>query len=448
MRISMDVKDLPDKWYNVVPDLGFDPPTLMSPSGYPLGVHDLRPMSSASIIDQELEKKAQEIPIPKEVREIYSEWRPTPLYRAVRFEKTLQTPAHIFYKNEGANSSGSHEANTAIAQAFYAAREGMQRIITATGNGEWGIALAIACNYFDIKCKVYMVRSSYEERTYGRFIMEMLGAEVVPSPGKNTRTGSKVLSENPESPGSMGIALSEAFEEAYAHDDCKFGWGSVVNHVLLHQTIIGLEAQNQMRKSGVQPDVIVAAVSGGGALGGLVFPFYRNRRRQIRFIAVETASAPSLSKGRYAYDYGDSHGLAPLLKMYTLGHSFVPPGIRAGGMRYHGVSPLVSSLYKEKQLETKTYTQGQALEAGVAFARAEGIVPSPETSYAVKAVVDEALGCRERKERKNILFMVDANSNLDLGTMKDFLEGMLEDQPFPEEQVRAALERLPHVVPG
>jgi len=321
----------------------------------------------------------------------------------------------------------------------------VKRIVTATGNGEWGVSLAIACNYFDIQCKVYMVRSSYEEKVYGRFAIEILGAEVIPSPSEKTLTGKKILAQNPQSPGSLSIALSEAFEEAAAHDDTKFSWGTVMNHVLLHQTIIGLEARIQMRQAGANPDIIICAVGGGSAFGGLVFPFYQDRKRVTRIIAVETAACPSLSKGRYAYDHGDAEGLTPLLKMYTLGHSFVPPGIRAGGMRYHGISPLVSALYREKQIDAKTYTQRQAFEAAITFARAEGLVPSPETSYTVAAVVDEALTCKQKNERKNILFLLDANSNLDLAPFKDFVEGAVEDQPFQEENVKVALEKLPEV---
>jgi len=292
-----------------------------------------------------------------------------------------------------------------------------------------------------------MVRSSYEQKVYGRYVMEILGAEVVPSPSEKTFTGKKILAENPSSPGSLSIALSEAFYEASGRDDAKFSWGTVMNHVLLHQTVIGLEARIQMRQAGANPDVIICAVGGGSALGGLAFPFYQERGRGTRIMAVETAACPNLSKGRYAYDYGDTEGLSPMLKMYTLGRSFVPPDIRTGGMRYHGISPLVSALYREKQIEAKTYMQQQAFEAAIAFARTEGLIPSPETSYAVAAVIDEALACKQRKERKNILFLLDGNSNLDLAAFKDFVDGALEDQPFPEEHVQAALERLPEVPP-
>jgi tryptophan synthase beta chain len=386
MKITLDAKDVPGKWYNIIPDLDFDVPPMMTTSGYPLSYHDLEPLAPSTIIDQELEKEKRDISIPKEIQDFYSEWRPTPLYRAERLEKSLDTPARIFYKYEGYSPSGSHEMNTAVVQAYYAAREeSIKRIVTATGDGDWGASLAIACNYFGIQCQIYMVRSSYEEKPYGRYVMEILGAEVIPSPSEKTRTGQKILAQNPDSPGSLSIALSEAFEEATTRDDIKFSWGTVMNHVILHQTVIGLETQSQMRRAGVKPDLIICAVGGGSGLGGLAFPFYQERGRGMKIVAVETAAAPSLSKGRYAYDYGDTEGLFPLLKMYTLGHSFVPPGIRAGGMRYHGISPLVSALYREKQIEAKSYAQGKAFEAAITFARTEGLIPSPEASYALPA---------------------------------------------------------------
>jgi len=443
MRISLEAKELPDKWYNIVPDLDFVPPTMMSPSGYTLVHHDLETLAPHAIIDQELEQERRDIPIPSKVREFYSQWRPTPLYRAERLEKILETPARIFYKYE----AGGHELNTAIPQVYYAAQENVQRIVSATANGEWGVSLTTACNYFNIQSKVYMVRSSYEEKAYGRYVMEILGAEVVSSPSEKTRVGKKVLSQNPQSSGSLNIALSEALEETSTDDNTKFSWGTVLNHVLLHQTIIGLEAKLQMHRAGARPDIIISAVGGGSAFGGLIFPFYPQRGEGIRMIAAETIASPSLSKGRYTYDYADASGLSPLLKMYTLGHGFIPPGIQAGSMRYHGISPLVSALYREKQIEAKSYTQRQAFEAAVRFARTEGIIPSIESSYTIRAVLDEALACKERNERKNILFVLDANSNFDVATFKDFLVGVLEDQPFPEESVQMALAQLPEESP-
>ena len=446
MRVSAERKEIPDKWYNVIPDLRFPMAPMMGPSGYPAGEHDLGPLMASSTADQELEREKREMAIPEEVRDLYSNWRPTPLYRAERFEESLKTPARIFYKYEGGNPSGSHEMNTAIAQAYYASQDkGVKRMVTATGNGEWGQSLAIACNYFGLKCKVYMVRSSYEQRANGRYAMEILGAEVVPSPSDNTRTGKEVLAQKPDSPGSLSTALSEAFEEAVTHDDIKLSWGTVMNHVVLHQTIIGLEAKSQMRRADAEPDIIISAVGGGSGFGGLVLPFYRNLRQGMRMLAVETASAPSLCKGRYAYDHADAEGLSPMLKMYTLGRSFVPSGVCAGGMGYHGISPIISALYREKEIEAKAYTQRQAFEAAIAFARTEGVIPSPESSYAERAVMDEALACKDSKERKDILFLLDANSNLDLAAFRDFVEGAIGDEPFPEGEVQMALEQLPDV---
>jgi len=445
MRILLEAKELPNKWYSIVPDLPFALSPLMSPSGYPLGEHDLSSLAPHSIIKQELGREESEVQIPEEVRQLYSEWRPTPLFRAERLEKQLGTPAKIFYKYEGGSFSGGHEINTAIAQAYYASREGVKCVTTATGNGEWGASLAIACNYFNIKCRVYMVRSSYDEKVYGRCLMEILGAEVIPSPNESTGIGKKVLSETPDSPGSLSIALSEAFGDASKNDDTKFCWGTIMNHVLLHQSIIGLEAKMQMRRADSNPDIIIGAVGGGSGFGGLSFPFYRDRKQGARMIAVETAAAPSLSKGRYSYDYADAGEFPVLLQMYTLGHGFVPPGIRAGGMRYHGMSPLISALYREKQIESRTCTQRQAFQAAVSFARTEGFIPSPESSYALKVVIDEALACKEQKERKNILFVMSGNTNTDIVTFKDFIEGAVEDQPFLEERVQDALQKLPSV---
>ena len=442
MVIPLDSKDLPDKWYNIIPDLELDIPPLMANSGYPLSPHDLEPLAAAEIIKQEFEERKREIPIPHPVHELYTRWRPTPLLRAGRLERRLGTPARIFYKYEGSSLFGNHETNTAAAQVYYASEEGAKRIVTATGNAQWGASLAGICNYFNIKCTVYMVHSSFEEKVYGRYIIETLGAEIVPSPSERTRAGKKSLSQDPQFPGSLGIALSEAFEDAYTHKDAKFCWGTVMKHALLHQTVIGLEAQRQMRRANALPDILIAAVSGGSAFGGLVFPFYRNRSRKSRMVAIEAAAAPSLSKGQYRYDYGDAGGLSFMLKMYTLGHNLIPPDIRAGGMRYHGVSPLISALYREKQIEVKTYTQRQALQAAIAFARTEGVIPSLECSYAVKAVIDEALACKRKKEPKNILFVLDAN-NIELAAYKDFLRGEVEDQPLSEEQIQAALEDLP-----
>ena len=445
MRIAPERKDFPDNWYNIVPDLNFPAPGMRSPSGYRLGPHDLEPFVPEAVIEQELERDKKEIEIPRDLREYYADWRPTALYRAERLENVLNTPARIFFKLEGVTSY-TYEANTAVAQAYYAREQGVKRLVTATGNGEWGVSLAMATNVFNLESTVYMVRSSYTEKPHGRYVMEVLDTEVVASPSDRTKTGRQELEKNPESPGSLGLALSAAFEDASSDEDTKFAWGTVMNHVLLHQTVIGLEAKRQMRRAGGRPDILISAVGGGSAFGGLVFPFYKDLRGKARFIAVEAAAYPSLTRGKYGYDYGDSQGLAPMIKMYTLGRGYLPPRIRAGGMRYHGMSPLISSLYREKQIEARAYTQREALEAAVTFARAEGVIPSPESAYAVKAVIDEAIICRENRDRKNILCILSANSNLDVETFHEFVDGSAEEEEgFSEEASRQALEEMPEV---
>jgi tryptophan synthase beta chain len=445
MRIAPESKDLPGAWHNVVPELNFPAPQMRSPSGYRLGSHDLDPFVPQSLIEQELETEKVEIKIPKDLQEYYRDWRPTALYRAERLERELETPAKIFFKLEGVTSY-TYEANTAIAQAYYAAQQGVKRLVTATGNGEWGVSLAMATNVFNLDSSVYMVRSSYDDKPHGRYVMEVLDTRVVPSPSDQTKTGLRELQENPNSPGSLGLALSAAFEDASHNEDTKFAWGTVMNHVLLHQTVIGLEAKRQVRRAGGHPDILISAVGGGSAFGGLVFPFYKDLRGKARFIAVEAAEYPSLTKGRYGYDYGDTAGLAPMIKMYTLGRGYLPPKIRAGGMRYHGMSPLISALYREKQIEARAYTQSEALQAAVTFARAEGVIPSPESAYAVKAVIDEAIVCRENRDRKNILCVLSANSNLDVDAFHEFVDGSLaEDELFDEALSAEALAAMPQV---
>ena len=445
MRIAPERKDFPDAWYNIVPDLNFPAPGMRSPSGYRLGPHDLEPFVPEAVIEQELERDKKEIEIPRDLREYYADWRPTALYRAERLENVLNTPARIFFKLEGVTSY-TYEANTAVAQAYYAREQGVKRLVTATGNGEWGVSLAMATNVFDLESTVYMVRSSYAEKPHGRYVMEVLDTEVVATPSDRTKTGRQELEKNPDSPGSLGLALSAAFEDASSDEDTKFAWGTVMNHVLLHQTVIGLEAKRQMRRAGGRPDILISAVGGGSAFGGLVFPFYKDLRGKARFIAVEAAAYPSLTRGKYGYDYGDSQGLAPMIKMYTLGRGYLPPRISAGGMRYHGMSPLISSLYREKQIEARAYTQREALEAAVTFARAEGVIPSPESAYAVKAVIDEAIICRENRDRKNILCILSANSNLDVEAFHQFVDGSAEEEEgFSEEASRRALADMPEV---
>ncbi len=445
MRIAPERKDFPDAWYNVVPDLTFPAPNMRSPSGYRLGPHDLEPFVPDELIKQELEQKERQIKIPKPLQEYYSDWRPTALHRAERLEKELGTPAKIFFKLEGVTSY-TYEANTAVAQAYYAREQGVKRLVTGTGNGEWGVSLAMATNVFNLDSSVYMVRSSYEEKPHGRYVMEVLDTEVIPSPSDKTATGRQQLEQDPNSPGSLGLALSAAFEDASHDVDTKFAWGTVMNHVLLHQTVIGLEAKRQMRRAGGRPDILISAVGGGSAFGGLIFPFYKDLLGKARFIAVEAAEYPSLTKGKYGYDFGDSQGLAPMIKMYTLGRGYMPPKMRAGGMRYHGMSPLISALYREKQIEARAYTQHEALGAAVTFARAEGVIPAPESAYAVKAVIDEAIACRENRERKNILCVISANSNLDIEAFHEFVDGSdTSVGEYSESASQAALSDLPSV---
>ena len=443
MRLPLNEKDLPDHWYNIIPDLDFVIPPLISSSGYPISYNDLEPLATHAIIDQEFEREKREIPIPKEMKKLYSDWRPTPLYRAERLEKELDTPARIFYKYESGGMSISHEANTAFTQAYYASREDVDHLITATANGEWGVSLAIACNHFGINCRVYMVRSCYDDKIYGRYLTEMLGAEVIPSPSERTKAGRKALADDPKSTGNLSIALAEALEDTYGDDAAKFCWGTVMNHVLLHQSLVGIEAINQMERSGFYPDIVIASVGGGSGFGGLVFPIYRERKDDTRFIAVESAASPTLTKGTYAYDHAEYSGLSIMLKMYTLGHGFVQSGIRAGAMRYHGISPLISALYRNKQIEAKAYSQNQVFGAAITFAKAEGFIPSLECSYAARAVIDEAISCKTKKEKKNILFLLDANSHFDINTYNDFVEGNIRDYSVSDEDIKAALEELP-----
>ena len=442
MRLPLNEKDLPDYWYNIIPDLDFAIPQLMSPSGYPLSENDLEPIATHEIIEQEMEVDINEISIPKEVKKLYSNWRPTPIYRAENLEKELGTPARIYYKYEGGGISIGHEANTAFTQAYYAIREGVNHLITASANGEWGVSLAMACNQVGIKCRVYMVKSSYDNKVYGRYLMEMLGAEVIPSPSERTKAGKKALADDPESAGNLSIGLGEAFEDTYKDEASKFCWGTVMNHVILHQTVVGIEAANQARSSGAYPDIIIASAGGGSGFGGLVFPIYRERKKDTRFIAVESAASPTLTKGTYAYDRAGSSGLSVMLKMYTLGNGLMQSDIRAGGMRYHGVSPLVSAMYRNKQIEARAYSQTQAFDAAIMFAKAEGFIPSLECSYAVRAVIDEALSCKTNKLKRNILFLLDANSNFDIDTYRDFIEGNVQGYFVSDSEIKMALEKL------
>jgi tryptophan synthase beta chain len=400
-----------------------------------------------ALIGQEVSAE-REIEIPEPVRDAYRLYRPSPLYRAHRLERALDTPAHIYYKYEGVSPAGSHKPNTAIPQAFYNKEQGVQRIATETGAGQWGSAMAFAGAVFGLEVKVYMVRASYDQKPYRRILMETYGAEVVASPSMTTNYGRSVLSDDPDSPGSLGIAISEAVEDAATRDDTKYALGSVLNHVLLHQTVIGQEAIEQMGMAGESPDIVIGCTGGGSNFAGLTFPFLgRNFREGAnhRIIAVEPEAAPSLTRGIYAYDYGDTAKMAPVAKMHTLGHDFIPEPIHAGGLRYHGMSPLVSLLKEHGSIEARSVHQRASFEAGVAFARAEGILPAPEPTHAIRVAMDEALAAREAGEARVILFNLCGHGHFDLSAYERYLDGSLEDYEYPAEKVEAALAALPTV---
>ena len=439
-------KALPESWYNLVPDLPFElEPPLNPATREPVGPEAFAPIFPQEIIRQEVTKDPY-VPIPEEVREIYSLWRPTPLFRARRLERFLDTPAHIYYKYEGGSPAGSHKPNTAVPQAFYNKQEGVRRLTTETGAGQWGSSLAFACRQMDLECTVYMVRVSYGQKPYRRIMMETYGAAVHPSPTHLTQAGRNILEDDPDSPGSLGIAISEAVEDAATHVDAKYSLGSVLNHVLLHQTVIGQEALEQMELTGEYPDVVVGCVGGGSNFGGIAFPFIRENLRggrDTKILAVEPASCPTLTKGRYVYDFGDTAGTTPMMKMYTLGHTFVPSGIHAGGLRYHGDSPIVSALVHEGLVEARAYAQNPTFEAGVLFARTEGIIPAPEVTHAIKATVDLALEAKEAGEERVILFNLCGHGHFDLSAYEQYLAGELVDLEYSEEDIDRAVARIP-----
>ncbi len=447
-KFVLDEDRIPRSWYNIAADLPVGPSPYLHPATLaPIGPDDLAPLFPMALIGQEVSAE-REIEIPEPVRDAYRLYRPSPLYRAHRLEKVLDTPAHIYYKYEGGSPAGSHKPNTALAQAFYNKEQGVERIATETGAGQWGSAMAFAGSYFGLDVKVYMVRASYDQKPYRRILMETYGAEVVPSPSTTTNYGRKVLSETPDSPGSLGIAISEAVEDAATRDDTKYSLGSVLNHVLLHQTVIGQEAMEQMGMAGEAPDVIIGCAGGGSNFAGLTFPFLgRNFRdgTNYRIVAVEPEAAPSLTRGVYAYDFGDTAKMAPVAKMYTLGHDFVPEPIHAGGLRYHGMSPLVSLLKEHGYIEARSVHQRACFEAGVLFARAEGILPAPEPTHAIKIAIDEALEAREAGEGRVILFNLCGHGHFDLGAYERYLAGQLEDYEYPAEAVAEALTALPKV---
>lgn len=430
-NIYLSDTELPRKWYNILPDLpGKLEPYLDPVTKEPVTPDKLSVIFPQSLIEQEVSDKRW-IDIPEEVLDVYRLWRPTPLRRAYRLEKYLNTPAKIFFKDESVSAAGSHKPNTSVPQAYFNKIEGIKRLATETGAGQWGSALSFACNLFGIDCTVYMVKVSYNQKPYRRILMETWGGKVIPSPSPFTQSGKKVLEKNPDSPGSLGIAISEAVEDAAVHDDTHYALGSVLNHVLLHQTVIGLEAKEQLKKAGVYPDVVIACVGGGSNFGGIVFPFlmdkFNDQRKNTRFIAVEPTSCPTLTAGKFEYDFGDEAGLTPLMKMYTLGHDFIPPSIHAGGLRYHGDSPIVSYLYHQKLIDAVSVEQTKVFEASLIFSRVEGIIPAPESSHAIRVAIDEAIKARENKEEKVILFNLSGHGYFDLSAYDLYMKGELRD---------------------
>ena len=441
-KIYLNEKEMPKQWYNIAADM----PNPMLPPLHPLtkqpaGPEDLAPLFPMELIKQEVSQDRW-IDIPEEIMEIYRLWRPSPLIRAHRLEKALGTPAKIYFKYEGVSPAGSHKPNTAVAQAYYNKKEGINRITTETGAGQWGSALSLACTFFDIECKVYMVKVSYNMKPYRRSMIQTWGATVLASPTDQTEAGRRILAMDPDCPGSLGIAISEAVEEAASREDTKYSLGSVLNHVLLHQTVIGLEAKAQFEKVGDYPDVIIGCVGGGSNFAGIAFPYLRDKinGKDIKVIAVEPAACPTLSRGPFAYDYGDSNGRTPLLPMHTLGHSFVPPPIHSGGLRYHGVAPLISQLVVDDLIEARTYHQLDTFKAAVDFSRHEGIVPAPETSHAIKAAIDEALKAKEEGVEKTILFNFSGHGHFDMASYDAYFAGELTDYVMPETLIQNALE--------
>ncbi|CAN5239013.1 TrpB-like pyridoxal phosphate-dependent enzyme [soil metagenome] len=447
-KILLDEDEMPTRWYNVIPDLPAPPPPVLHPGTLqPVGPDDLTPLFPMALIGQEVTTDSY-VEIPGDVLDIYRLWRPSPLYRAHRLERALGTPARIYYKYEGVSPAGSHKPNTAVPQAFYNAEAGIRKLTTETGAGQWGTALAFACAQYGLECEVWQVRASYDQKPYRRMMIETFGATIHPSPSELTNAGRAILAVDPDSTGSLGIAISEAVEVAAQNADTNYALGSVLNHVLLHQTIIGEEALLQLAKIGEQPDLIVGCTGGGSNFGGLAFPFLREKlagRMAPVIRAVEPAACPSLTKGTYAYDFGDTAGMTPLMKMHTLGHDFIPDPIHAGGLRYHGMSPLLSHIYELGLLEAISKPQSECFAAGVQFARTEGIVPAPEPTHALAAAIDEARRCADTGEEKVILTALCGHGHLDLPAYDAYLSGRMTDHDHDAAAVSRALEALPAV---
>jgi tryptophan synthase beta chain len=445
-KVILDESEIPGAWYNIQPDLPEPAPAVLHPGTHePVGPGDLAPLFPMALIMQEVSQDRY-VDIPGAVLDVYKMWRPTPLYRALRLEKALDTPARIYFKYEGVSPAGSHKPNTAVPQAYYNAQEGTKRLTTETGAGQWGSALAFACAQFGLGCEVWQVASSYQQKPYRRTLMEVFGATVHSSPSEVTNAGRTMLAQDPNSPGSLGIAISEAVEAAVSGTDTKYSLGSVLNHVLMHQTVIGEEALKQLAKIGETPDLLVGCTGGGSNFAGLSFPFLREKlagKMAPTIRCVEPTASPSLTKGVYTYDFGDTMGMTPLVKMHTLGHDFIPEPIHAGGLRYHGMAPLVSHLKELGLVEAEAIGQVECFERAVQFTRSEGIIPAPEPSHAIAAAVREALKCKETGESKVILTALCGHGHFDMGAYRDFLDGKLVDYDYPEEKVRAAMEKIP-----
>jgi len=447
IKILLKESEMAKEWYNILPDLPSPlPPPLHPGTKQPIGPDDLKAIFPMGLIEQEMSPERW-IKIPEEVLKIYTLWRPSPVYRALRLEEALKSPAKIYYKYEGVSPAGSHKPNTAVAQAYYNKKEGVKRIATETGAGQWGSALCFATQLFGMECTVYMVKVSYEQKPYRRSMMETWGGKVIPSPSNLTESGKKILAGDPDSPGSLGIAISEAVEDAANHKDTNYSLGSVLNHVCLHQTIIGMEAKKQLALVGDYPDVVIGCVGGGSNFAGMAIPFVQDKiaGKKVRCLGVEPAACPSLTRGIYAYDFGDAVGLTPLLKMYTLGHSFVPARIHAGGLRYHGDSPLLCHLLKLGLVEAKAYTQRPVFEAAVTFARTEGIIMAPESAHACKAVLDEVERCKQEGKKETILFNLSGHGLVDMAAYDDYFSGKMQDVALSESELKKALSELPKV---
>jgi tryptophan synthase beta chain len=451
-KFVLEESKLPKSWYNINADMPVPPQPVLHPGTMqPVTPDFLGVLFPMSLIMQEVSTERW-IEIPEPVREIYKLWRPTPMYRALRLEKALDTPAHIYYKHEGVSPVGSHKPNTAVAQAFFNKEDGTKALTTETGAGQWGSALAMACNFFGLGLEVYMVKVSYNQKPYRRIMMEQFGAKVFPSPTDRTQFGRKIVAENPDSPGSLGIAISEAVEVAATSGGTKkYSLGSVLNHVLMHQTVVGLEVLQQMEMAGEYPDILIGCVGGGSNFGGFAYPFLHKNfteGKKTRVVAVEPASCPTLTKGKYAFDYGDTAAMAPIVKMYTLGHTFVPPGIHAGGLRYHGMAPSMSALVHHGDIEARAVKQLETFAAADQFTRAEGILPAPESAHAIRAAIDEALKCKASGEKKVIAFNLSGHGHFDMTAFEQYQHGKLEDYEYPVEAVEDAMKHLPKVPAG